>query len=204
LVKFYSALTVTDNEYILIEKLKKGDDRALEKIFLTHYTNLCNYAYEFVHDTSTAEDIVSDAFVWMWENREKLTIKTSLQSYLFKIVHNRCINYIQKLKVRDRYSKDKILLTTSENHKTLGNANHPLNMLISKEMQERITKAIENLPPQCKEIFKLNRFHGLKNKEIAEKLHISELTVKKQMTIALKKLREMLFYLSFMMLNHFF
>ena len=73
-------LAMMNDEHILIEKLRTGDEKALEKIFLIYYTNLCNYAYEFVHDTSTAEDMVSDAFFWIWENREKINIKTSLSS----------------------------------------------------------------------------------------------------------------------------
>ena len=179
-------------ELDIIQRLKNGDEWAMEEIFITHYINLCNYAYGFVKDKSDSEDIVSEGMVWVWENRQQLKINTSLKAYLYRFIHNRCVNFIEHKRVVNKYSEQVVVLYKDELHRVAEDSNHPLNQILADETGSRITKAIESLPPQCRDIFKLSRYTGLKNKEIAEKLKLAETTVKKQISVALKKIRDFL------------
>ncbi len=184
----------------IIQGLLDGNEWAMEEIFVAHYVNLCNYAFGFVRNKSDAEDIVSEGMVWLWNNRNKIKISSSLRAYLYRLIHNRCVNFIEHKKIESKYNENILVLHKAELHRISEGTDHPLNQILADETQDRITKAIENLPAQCRDIFKLSRYSGLKNKEIAEKLNIAETTVKKQISIALKKIKD---FLSVVMLLFF-
>lgn len=188
-------------ELDIIQRLKSGDEWAMEEIFITYYVNLCSYAFGFVRDKSDAEDIVSEGMVWIWENRQKLKVNTSLRAYLYRFIHNRCVNFIEHKRVKNRYSEKVIILHKDELHRVSEGSNHPLNQMLAEETNRRISEAIESLPEQCKDIFKLSRYSGLKNKEIAEKLNLAETTIKKQISIALKKIRDFIYIVILLVLS---
>jgi RNA polymerase sigma-70 factor (ECF subfamily) len=112
-------------------------------------------------------------------------MNTSLKSYLFQGVHNRCLNYI-----RDR--KKLVQFDSPQSEAELGQYLESKDHLESEEAEGRINRALDELPEKCREIFLMNRFDGLKYREIAEKLNISIKTVETQMSRALKSLRERL------------
>lgn len=160
------------------------DDRNFNRIFEALYAPLCHYCMKFVNDRNMAEDIVQDQFVYIWENRERLKEYASIDSYLYKAVKNRSLNYLQKK------FKSKILNQPDELSRTdvLREEEQPDKLLENKELALTIQNALEALPPKCRTIFLMKRYGELTNKEIAEKLDISVKTVESQMTIALKKL----------------
>lgn len=176
-------------EQELIKSVYKGNKKGFEILFRTYYKRLCAYAVSFVSQNDLAEDIVTDVFLKLWEKRETLNIPESVSSYLFQSVKNSCINYLNREKNRKN--------TISENEINLLNLKikypvsdkYPLTDLIGQELEEKIRTEIEKLPEQCREIFYLSRFEELSHKEIAEKLGISENTVKVQIYRALIKLR---------------
>lgn len=176
-------------EQELLKSVYKGNKKGFEILFRTYYKRLCAYAVSFVSQNDLAEDIVTDVFLKLWEKRETLNVPESVSSYLFQSVKNSCINYLNREKNRKN--------TISENEINLLNLKikypvsdkYPLTDLIGQELEEKIRTEIEKLPEQCREIFYLSRFEELSHKEIAEKLGISENTVKVQIYRALIKLR---------------
>jgi len=173
------------NDKYIFNKIAEGDKNAFELVFKEYYPSLLIFARRFIDNAGDAEDIVQQLFCNIWFKKDKLNINQSIRAYLFNSVRNNCYDYIKHQKVKAQYFNKVI----KERNEDKGDFN---NGLITRETVEAIFKAIENLPEKTKNIFKMNRFEGLKYREIAEKLEISPKTVENQMGMALKKLREAL------------
>ena len=167
-----------------IRGLRSGRESAYEQLFSEYYKPLSLFAVRFVTDLETAKEIVQDLFVSLYENRKSLLITTSLRSYLYQSVRNRCLNHIKHLQMDRRHL---------ENLKLNQESSEDLEATIEKgELEARIFQIISDLPPRCQDIFKKSRVNGMKNIEIAEHLDISIRTVETQISNALKVLREKL------------
>lgn len=171
-----------ENDTLLFNEIKQGNEAAFRKVYDDFYTPLCFFADKFINDFDKSRSQVQDVFVELWIKREKLNINYSIKSYLYNSVRNSCIDHIRKKKSSEFALKR---FTQSENEEF-----H--DYMEEAELNDRINKAIHSLPEKCREIFLLCRFEELKYAEIAEKLGISVKTVEMQMGIALKKLREKL------------
>ena len=181
---------MTGFEKELILSIKQGNQKSFELVFKSYYTRLCTYAFDYTRQLETAQDLVKDFFLHFWNNRENLEIKTSLSGYLFRSVHNHCINYLTREKNRNPEIISENLYLIELKLKQPLTTDYPIGNLLAKEMEDQILGEIEKLPEQCREIFKLSRFDDLSHKKIAEKLNISENTVKVQIYRALKKLKK--------------
>jgi RNA polymerase sigma-70 factor (ECF subfamily) len=168
------------------------DRDAFDKIFREFYAKLYAYACLLV-DMETAEDIVQEVFVYLWENRQRMAIHTSLKAYLFKAAHNRCLNVINRLKMRN-HNHDHIEreLKAYEAGFYDPDKNEIIRRLYMNDLRAEIDRAIESLPPKCREVFRLSYMQDLKNKEISARLNISVSTVEKHINHALKVLRQLL------------
>jgi RNA polymerase sigma-70 factor (ECF subfamily) len=171
-----------------LHKIKNGDLQAYESLYREHYNMLCIIANNYVNDKPTAEEIVGDVFLKIWEKRESLTINVSIKSYLIRSVQNKCINYLEHLRFENRQKENYLKGNNPEEYIPWA-TDYPLGKLFEKELLVLVQKAIEALPDQCKRIFILSRDHELSYEEIAQKLDISLNTVKTQMKIALARLR---------------
>ena len=177
------------SEKEIISNLRKGDKETFEQLFQENYKNLVLYAKKFVMDTEIARDLVQDIFVYLWEKRQKLTINKSLSSYLFRAVRNASINYLKRESTKENYVKDFLINLNEGSYKTSAREDaHEL--VVHKDLSKNIETIIETLPEQCRNIFKMSRFRGMKNKEIAEIYAISPRTVETQIYRALKVLKE--------------
>jgi RNA polymerase sigma-70 factor (family 1) len=156
-----------------------------EKLFHENYASLCRYCLQFVRQTEIAEEIVQDQFIYIWYNRHHATIHTSVQSYLYRAVRNKSIDYLRSRFARVKFEKD-----ISENDPSPWE--NPFEKLETEELKQLISKAVRDLPEKCYTIFTLSRFGGMKNQEIAESLNISIKTVENQITIALRKIKAFL------------
>ncbi|QXV63844.1 RNA polymerase sigma-70 factor [Mucilaginibacter sp. 21P] len=171
----------------LSNRLKSGDHKAFESIFKSHYRVLTLFANRMVNDLETAREITDEAFTKLWEKRDNLDTTCSLTSYLYKMVHNRCLNHFKHQQTKnlflDYLHRQNLLNLQAENFEL---AYH------DKEIGERIKSAVNELPPQCKMVFCMSRYEHLKYREIAEQLNISEKTVERHMTLAFARLRQAL------------
>lgn len=169
----------------ILERLQKGDEQVFEEFFKTYYERLCNYANTILNDMDEAEEMVQGAFLAMWEKRETIEVHSSLKSYLYRAVYNSSLNHVKHLKVRQKYDNWHQHNATLEHNSTSES-------LIASELDAIAQNAINNLPPQCQNVFKLSRFENLSYAEIAEQMGISVKTVENHMIKALKVLREKL------------
>ncbi len=164
---------------------KKLDEVSFEYLFRSYFSPLCLFSMKYLKDIDTAKEIVHDVFINVWVKRNELDMNKSLKSYLFTSVYNRSLNYI-----RDRKKfKDVEELRPELHEQSSFDASAELE---GEELQHQIQKAVDSLPERTKNIFEMSRFEGLKYKEIAEKLEISQKTVEAQMSTALKILRDKL------------
>lgn len=184
-------MTVLPDDKVIVEKLRKGDISAFEKLFKENYRNLCYYAEGFLKEKEAAAEVVSDFFMKFWEKRDSLEIHQSLQAYIYSSVRNNCIKNLEHMKVLQKYS-EYAAYTLKHIDLLHPESSYPLSSLISRESVEEVEKAIEALPEQCREVFNLSRFEELTYDEIAQRLNISINTVRTQMSRALQKLRESL------------
>ncbi|MDL2255415.1 RNA polymerase sigma-70 factor [Parabacteroides sp. OttesenSCG-928-K15] len=161
------------------EAIRAGDKKVFDTFFLRHYPMLCGYAYQFVGEAD-GEEIIQDIMVWLWENRENIVIESSLINYLFRAVRNKCINHINKNKIREQV------------HNTIAKSQHVIDdpdFYIVEELTQKIKEALDRLPPTYREAFTLNRIEGKTYKEIADLLHVSSKTIDYRIQQALKDLR---------------
>lgn len=175
----------------LTERIKKGEQVAFELLFKLYHMQLCNFARIYVKSYDNADEIVQDTFIKIWEIRSTLDPNQSIKAFLFRCVHNNCINYIKKAKVSGRLSE--AYINEMQYRMQILEQDTPdsyFDKLAEEDLENRIQKAIDELPQQCKEIFLLNRFSEMSYKEIAEKLQISVNTVKTQLSRAMGKIRE--------------
>lgn len=169
----------------IVADIQKGNEVAFESIFKAYYPRLCSYANTMLNDSEEAEEMVQNTFIVMWENRANIDIHTSLKSYLYRAVHNACLNRIKHLKVRQEHCAH-VLHTYDEVEESTSN------VVMGNELQQRINVAVEMLPPQCKRVFTLSRYENLTYAQIAAELEVSVKAVDKQMVRALRILREQL------------
>ncbi len=78
------------------QSFSKIDPLIFEKLFKNYYTPLRNYCQGIVMNKQASEDIVQDAFVYLWNNRKTLEIKTTIQTYLYSTVRHGALHYLKK------------------------------------------------------------------------------------------------------------
>lgn len=180
---------MNESEQILVSLLKKGDEKAYRYLYDHHYIVLCKFANEWLQDPFWAETIVEDTIFHIWEIRENFDIQTSVRSYLLRAVRNRCLNHLQleSEKREVRFSKLPVGEVDLPTRKYTDE--HPLGVLLERELEDEIRKAVDALPGECKQVFRKSRFEHKSNDEIACELNISVNTVKYHMKKALSSLR---------------
>lgn len=169
----------------ILNKLTESDSSAFESVFREYYPGLCLYAKKIVGEIETAEEIIQDVFLNLWEKRKNPGIHTSLKSYLFKAVHNHALNWIKHKQVERKYQDYYSNLYKGFSYNKGETNPEPF-------VKDKIRESIEKLPDQCRKIFILSRVDGLRHKEIAVKLNISPKTVEVQIRKASIILREKL------------
>lgn len=176
---------------LLVNQIKKRNCEVFEALFQDYYPGLTRLAERFVFDRKVSEDIVQNLFIYLWEHAENLTISSSIKSYLYYSVKNRCLNYLRGRKIQDQHHILYVEATLNEDHFEWLDTN----------VTQKIEAAIETLPPKMATIFKLKYLEEHTVKEIAAQMEVSENTVKTQLLRAKEKLRGLL--LKSIHLNYF-
>lgn len=168
-----------------LESIRQGDINAFNSLFKDVYPMLYIHCRKFIADTDEAKDILQNVFMRLWEKRDDIDIHTSINAYLHRSVQNECLNHLR--------SKGKSFLSMDEAADNTGleipSDVDPDSDISIYEIEHITSKTIEELPPQCRSIFKLSRINGLKNQEIADIMEISVRTVETQIYRALKILK---------------
>lgn len=160
----------------------KGDEAAYEVIFKEFYRPLSLFANKYLQDVEMSKDLVQEMFFYLFEKRETLNIHTSLKSFLYQSVKNRCLNQLKSSKLHEAH------------HKVILNA-QSINLVEDDEvemaeLEDRIASIVAEMPPQTKRVFEMSRFDGIDNQAIADELNISKRTVETHISSALRRLRE--------------
>lgn len=177
---------------ILLDQLHKGDEKVFKYIYTHHYSLLCRFANQFLKDLALSEEIVDDVIFYLWEHHEEIEITYSIRSYLIRAVRNRCLNELQSSNKREELRLSSFL--SADNLEFLDTIfvedTHPLGSLLEKELEQQLRMCIEELPTECRTVFKKSRFEYKTYEEIANELGISINTVKYHIKNALSCLQQ--------------
>ena len=171
---------LTDQE--LTALLNKGSEPAFAEIYSRYWTVLFLHARHILHEKEEARDIVQNVFTGLWQNVGQLDFNTSPSAFLYKSVRNKVFDHMKHKRVVNDY-----LQSLNE---FINEAEVSTDALIrEKELAEIIEREIQALPAKMREVFELSRKQHLSYQQIAEKLGVTEHTVKSQVSNALRILR---------------
>jgi RNA polymerase sigma-70 factor, ECF subfamily len=173
----------------LFVQIRNGDEDAFRQLFAIYFHRLNDFARKVTRDDGISQDIAQEVFVKVWEKRNGIA-DINPEAFLFRLVRNRCIDYIKHLKVINSHMNEvKVASVYEELYRIDFIGNEPY-VLIEEELRDMIENTIRSLPERCREVFLMSRMHGLKNREIAEKLNISIKNVERHLSRALQTFRK--------------
>ena len=172
-------------EHILIAELKRGSKKAFDRIYKLYAGRLLAYCVQYTKCREDAEEIVQDVFVALWNSRENIRQEESLRSLLFIMSKHRVINAYRAMLNSPVYED----YVDYQNELSAGEDCHRMEY---EQYVGILKSAIRQLPPTQQRVIALSRFSQLSNKEIAERLSLSEQTVKNQLSVGVKALRMLL------------
>lgn len=171
-----------NEEWCLLVELKRGNKDAFSLLFQKYYKDLVLFGGNFLRDKVRCEDIVQTVFLKLWSDKETLEIETSLKSFLLKSVKNGCLDELRhKQVIREHESYTEIFGVVD----SLDTEQY----ILFSNLQDHLQDALDKLPEVCRVAFEMNRFEGLKYKEIAQRLEVSERTVEVRIGKAIGLLR---------------
>lgn len=165
--------------------IKISNQKEFQEVYHQFYNGLANYAYSILKDKDDAKDMVQEVFLDLWNKREKLTIKTSLEAYLVRAVKFKSIDFIRKNKTKQQYAANANIPTEDYQEDKSGDSE-------MDERKKQLSYAIAQLPTKCRQAFLLSRTSGYTYQEIAEEMDVSVKTVENQISRAFKLLRQKL------------
>ncbi len=167
----------------LLAALRRGDDKAFALIYNAFVGKSYNFVYALVKDEETAKDIVQDTFIKVYLKRDTISKAGSFSSYLYTMLRNAVLDFFDSESVKYRYLTK--LKYSSDDFADL--VNDEMN---ASELREMIEKSLSGMPRQRQHIFKLSRYKGMPNKEIAKMFGISKRTVENHISNALRDIRK--------------
>ncbi len=162
----------------------KSDEFAFQQLFELYAQGLDRFVFSILRNREITEEAMSDVFFKIWICRDKIFEVENFKAYLYTAARNTALNYLDIEKRKKVISLEDITVPLPINEIC------PESELISKELKEAISRAIDHLPERCKLIYSLAKIEQLKYKEIAQVLDISVKTIDHQLTIALRKIGE--------------
>jgi RNA polymerase sigma-70 factor (family 1) len=162
-------------------------DQDKEKHFATLFelfnNRLVLFATGMLPAGEAAADLVQEAFVALWQRMDSFDDLAAIKVFLYLTVKNKCLNIYKHEKVIRRYNHTQPAAPEEK---------HIMLRLIEAEVAGEVQQALQQLPPGCRQVIHLSFFEGLRNQEVAARLHVSVNTVKTQKTRALRLMREIL------------
>lgn len=173
------------DERELVVRLIDGDEDAFCELYAAYKNRLLYFAMKFVKSREFAEDIFQDAFTVVWQSRRFINPDASFSSYLYTIVRNRILNQIRDMSNEDQL-KEHIL------SQAVDASNDTKSEILLNDLKEIIGRALEQLTPRQREVFKMSRDLQMSHKEIADALGVSVNTVQEHISVSLKVIRSYL------------
>jgi RNA polymerase sigma-70 factor (family 1) len=173
----------------IVTGIKSGDRTVFRELFDIYYTKLFLYAKSYVENEKEAEDIVQDLFFHLWEKRREVVIFSSVSAYLFRAIHNRCIQYLRHKKVVEGYEERHIFKIKEAEILYKSSTDFSFSTFQIKEIQLIFDRVYDDLPEKTREVFRLSREGSQSNKDIAKAMDMSIKSVEYYITKALRKFR---------------
>lgn len=170
----------------ICEIASSDSQTAFKSLYLAYFQRLIRFTRLYTSSSTEAEEIVSDTFLAVWDNRKSLVNVSNFDSYIYSIARHKAISYYRSSHIESIELNETTIDLFTHTDTT------PEDDLISKEKIKQLNEAIEALPTKCKMAFKLVREDKLKYKEVAVILDISVKTLEAHLANAVKKLRETL------------
>ncbi|MCM0719789.1 RNA polymerase sigma-70 factor [Parabacteroides sp. W1-Q-101] len=172
----------TNIQAILEDLATKSSEPAFKSLYFSYSDRIMRYLVMYVKSSQIAEELVSDVFFALWENRKQLVEITNFDAYIYRIAKFRVLKYLRDNKTLT-VDLDEVPIELFAFTETT-----PEDDYISRELIDALNEAIEQLPTKSKLAFKLVREDGMKYKDAAEHLGISVKTLEAQLTYAMKKI----------------
>lgn len=186
IIIFVSGLTIQtcklDDIKDIFSRMAGGDRGAFREIFILFYPKVRTFVSRLIPDSDEAKDVAQSIFIRIWLNRERFTEVKNFDAYIFTLSKHTVLNHLDKARRKQGRQED----GTDEIY-DLALPSDKLEML---DMKRRIDNAVEEMPPQRKQVFTMSRILGMKNGEIADRLNLSKKTVENHINLALKEIRK--------------
>lgn len=170
-------------------RLKEGNPAAYEELFKQTFPRMLGYCKLFIHDQAQANDLIQECYVKLWEKRATIKISQSVESLLFVMLRNKCLNYLRDQKLHD-FEKDIESIKENElQHLYQLDFTGREEKTMEENLIEAIRESLDNLPEKRKLVFVKAKIEGKKNKDIADELGISVKAVEKHLHQAKEQIR---------------
>jgi RNA polymerase sigma-70 factor (ECF subfamily) len=178
--------------WITKNELKLGNPKAFKEVFRVLYPRLKGYCRLFIHNEDQIEDIIQESFITLWEKHDTIKPDKSVESFVFVIVRNSCLNYLKKEKLNNnQINLDKIKIEELQYLYQLDFTNKE-EKSVEELLIESFQSAVNELPDKMKQVFTLCKIEGRKQKEVAEELGISLKMVEKHISKSKQQIRNKL------------
>lgn len=171
------------NNQEIIQMLSDDNPAAFETLFLHYYPKVKLFLIGFLKDEESAQDIVQDVFLKLWQRRKELDSLTNFNAFLFRCAKNEMLNYLRKQYIGTLYIEKEIQKEARYN-------NDPESEYVATELSSLVKSMVDKMPSQRKIIFRMSREEGLSSDEIAQRLNINKRTVENHLSLALRTIRE--------------
>lgn len=162
--------------------LSQGSIKEFDKLFLLYYPRVKTFIDSMLDDKETAEDLAQDTFIRIWTYKATFAQVKNINAYIYQTAKHVLYTYLNKKLNTQAIGIDKM--------KEVPSFEQIEEIIYCHELESLIDRAIDNMPPQRKEIFCMSRKEGLTNEEISQKLNISKRTVETHISMALTSLRK--------------
>jgi RNA polymerase sigma-70 factor (family 1) len=177
------SIYIDNDEIAVINKMKKGDFKAFEMLYEKYFNTLLLFTLKLVKVRVEAEEIVQNLFLKVWLRRESVDENQNFKAYIYRIAINDVYNYTRKRTIERAYQEHLKNRFEESDQKTMDD-------IYFSDMQFRIGKLVEKMPPQRRQIFQMNKEQGLTNEEISIVLNLSKRTVENHMYRAISFLKQ--------------
>jgi RNA polymerase sigma-70 factor (ECF subfamily) len=168
-----------------IKSLRVGEEIGFNHFFSIYYKALCFFANRYLNDLPKAEDIVSEGFLQLWANRDKIRSESHLRNWLYKAVYHLCLDQLAKSRTKEKHLKILQQVSGVEENDYTRN-------IIQTETLRQLKQAIDLLPGQCKKIFYKLYIEGKTVKETAQEMQLAISTIDNQKARGIKLLKDRL------------